>query len=219
MYNTDLPNRAELPSSGQLLRSTALAALVAGGLLVTTVLPAEYGIDPIGIGRVLGLTRMGEIKQSLVSGANAGEPMPPADARTAKAVAQTPAVARTSVAESPSSTATKATKPATQHTLTVTLKNGQAAEIKLAMRKDATVRYEWSTAGVPVNYDTHGDPVGAPKDFYHGYGKGRNKTGDAGTLQAAFDGKHGWYWRNRSGAEVTITLKTTGDYEKIERVL
>lgn len=219
MYNTDLPTRAELPSTGKLLRSTVVAALVAGGLLVTTVLPAEYGIDPIGVGSALGLTQMGEIKQSLISNANAGETAPSAGVRTTKAVVEGPAIAGTSTAASQSSTATKAIMAAPQHTTTVTLKNGQAAEIKLAMRKDASVRYEWSTAGVPVNYDTHGDPVGAPKDFYHGYGKGRNKTGDAGTLQAAFDGKHGWYWRNRSGAEVTITLKTSGDYEKIERVL
>ena len=219
MYNTDLPTRAELPSTGKLLRSTAIAMLIAGGLLVTTILPAEYGIDPIGVGRALGLTQMGEIKKSLISNANAGETAPSAGARTAKAAVEAPAVVGTSTVASQPSAAAKAIAPAPQHTTTVTLKNGQAAEIKLAMRKDASVRYEWSTAGVPVNYDTHGDPVGAPKDFYHGYGKGRNKTGDSGTLQAAFDGKHGWYWRNRSGAEVTITLKTSGDYEKIERVL
>ena len=193
--------------------------LIAGGLLITTILPAEFGIDPIGVGRALGLTQMGEIKKSLISNANAGETAPSAGARTAKAVVEAPAAAGPSTAASQPSAATKAMTPAPQHTTTITLKNGQAAEIKLAMRKDASVRYEWSTAGVPVNYDTHGDPVNAPKDFYHGYGKGRNKTGDAGTLQAAFDGKHGWYWRNRSGADVTITLKTDGDYEKLERVL
>jgi hypothetical protein len=38
-------------------------------------------------------------------------------------------------------------------------------------------------------------------------------------LVAAFDGKHGWFWRNRTGSEVTVTLKTEGDYAKIERVL
>ena len=57
MYNTDLPNRAELPSSRQLLRSTAIALVAAGALLITTVLPAEYGIDPTGMGRALGLTQ------------------------------------------------------------------------------------------------------------------------------------------------------------------
>jgi hypothetical protein len=59
MYNTDLPTRAELPSTTRLLRSTVIALLVAAALLVTTVLPAEYGIDPTGIGRALGLTQMG----------------------------------------------------------------------------------------------------------------------------------------------------------------
>jgi hypothetical protein len=53
---------------------------------------------------------------------------------------------------------------------------------------------------------------GAPKDFYHGYGKGRNETTQSGELQAAFDGTHGWFWRNRTNGEVTITLETSGDY-------
>lgn len=65
MYNTDLPTRAELPSTGKLLRSTLLAAVIAIALLVTVVLPAEYAIDPTGAGRLLGLTEMGEIKNQL----------------------------------------------------------------------------------------------------------------------------------------------------------
>jgi hypothetical protein len=65
MYNTDIPSRAELPSSAQLLRSTLIAATTAAALLVTTILPAEYGIDPTGVGRVLGLTKRGEIKAQL----------------------------------------------------------------------------------------------------------------------------------------------------------
>lgn len=202
MYNTDLPTRAELPSAGKLLRSTAVAALIAAGLLVTTILPAEFGIDPTGAGRALGLTQMGEIKISLATEANAGEKLVAAPAATSRSE---PAAADVA--------------PARQHTVTISLKPGEAAEIKLTMQKDASVSYEWSAVGGPVNYDTHGDPVGAPKDFYHGYGKGKNKSADAGTLQAAFDGKHGWYWRNRSGAAVSITLKTSGAYGQIERVL
>ena len=45
-----------LPTTGRLLKSTLVAAAIAGALLVTAVLPAEYGIDPTGIGRALGLT-------------------------------------------------------------------------------------------------------------------------------------------------------------------
>ncbi len=55
----------ELPSSRALVRSTLIALAVAGALLLTAVLPAEYGIDPTGAGRVLGLTQMGEIKVRL----------------------------------------------------------------------------------------------------------------------------------------------------------
>ncbi len=205
MYNTDLPTRAELPSTRKLLRSTAMAALIAGALLVTTVLPSEYGIDPTGIGRALGLTQMGEIKAALSAEAKAEKAAPAAPAKPA--------------ASTPQATPAKGTPSARQHTMTVRLKPGQAAEIKLTMRKDATVRYEWTAQGGTVNYDAHGDPVNAPKGFYHGYGKGRNSAGDAGALQAAFDGSHGWFWRNRSGAEVTITLITSGDYEQIKRVL
>jgi hypothetical protein len=50
MYNSDTPLRAELPSSKQLFRSTMLAAISALVLLVAVVLPAEYGIDPTGVG-------------------------------------------------------------------------------------------------------------------------------------------------------------------------
>ncbi len=216
MYNTDLPARDELPSTGKLLRSTVIAALIAVALLITAVLPAEYGIDPTGIGRALGLTQMGEIKTALSAEARA-EKAAPAPQKTQAAVPAAPVekpVAATSV-ETPG----KETASTQQHTMTVQLKPGQGAEIKLTMRKDATVRYEWTVQGGSVNYDTHGDTVNAPKGFYHGYGKGRNTARDAGTLQAAFDGTHGWFWRNRSGAEVTVTLKTSGNYEQIKRVL
>ncbi|MCP6151252.1 hypothetical protein NL425_26250, partial [Klebsiella pneumoniae] len=65
MYNTDMPTRAELPTSAQLLRSTLIAIVAAAAILITIVLPAEYAVDPTGIGRMLGLTEMGEIKAQL----------------------------------------------------------------------------------------------------------------------------------------------------------
>ena len=58
-------------SPGRLLRSTLIALAVAALLLTTVVLPAEYGIDPTGVGRKLGLTRMGEIKTRLAKEAAA----------------------------------------------------------------------------------------------------------------------------------------------------
>lgn len=211
MYNTDLPTRAELPSSRQLIRSTLIALVVAGGLLATTVLPSEYGVDPTGIGRVLGLTQMGEIKASL--------------AKEAAQQASLPSKSGAATAASPQVVTTADAKPASQvlagqtHQMAVTLKPGQAAEVKLDMRKGGKVAYRWTTSGGGVNFDTHGDPPNPPKDFYHGYGKGRQVERDEGVLEAAFDGRHGWYWRNRSQTEVTVTLETQGEYTVIKRVL
>lgn len=61
------------PDSRRLLRSTVTAAAIAVVLLITVVLPAEYGIDPTRIGRVLGLTQMGEIKVRLAREAAADQ--------------------------------------------------------------------------------------------------------------------------------------------------
>jgi hypothetical protein len=222
MYNTDLPNRADLPSTGKLLRSTALAAPDRRRLpLVTTVLPAEYGIDPTGIGRMLGLTQMGEIKVSLAAEAAADVQ---AAGQTAPAVAapQVAPDAAKAVATAPTAAPLAPTPGAAgsqRHEMTITLRPGQAAEVKLDMRKGAQVTYVWQTSGGQVNFDTHGDPPNPPKDFYHGYGKGRAAVSDKGTLEAAFDGKHGWFWRNRGAADVSVRLNTAGQYTAIKRVL
>jgi hypothetical protein len=49
-----------LPSRKQLLIGTGVALVVAALILVLFVLPAEFGVDPTGTGRALGLTRMAE---------------------------------------------------------------------------------------------------------------------------------------------------------------
>ena len=208
MYNTDLPDRADLPSSRQLLRSTAIALVAAGALLTAIVLPAEYGIDPTGIGGALGLTQMGQIKtaRSAEAAADAKTAAAPAVATPA---APAPAPAAVQVAQAPSGK---------RDEMTITLRPGQGAEIKLDMRKGDQVEFSWQSSGGAVNFDTHGDPVNAPKNFYHGYGKGREDS-VKGSLQAAFDGQHGWFWRNRGKADVSITLKTQGQYSAIKRVL
>ncbi|WP_096699663.1 transmembrane anchor protein [Polaromonas sp. AER18D-145] len=213
MYNTELPTHADLPSSRQLIRSTLIAAVSAGALLMTTVMPAEYGIDPTGIGGVLGLKRMGEIKASLASEAAKETPVDPAP------VAVAPAAATDANVDVAASKASSADPGGKADEISVTLKPGQAAEVKLDMNKGSKVTYRWVVRGGSVNFDTHGDPVNPPAGFYHGYGKGRQSTGDEGVLEAAFDGKHGWYWRNRSKEDAIVTLSTKGGYSAIKRVL
>lgn len=62
MNSATTSNRAELPSSKQLVRSTLLAAGVAGLVLCSTILPMEYGIDPTGLGALTGSLAIGEMK-------------------------------------------------------------------------------------------------------------------------------------------------------------
>jgi hypothetical protein len=64
MYNANIPKDNELPSSKQLIKSTAIALVTAFFLLVTVILPAEYAVDPTGAGEILGLTKKGEIKKN-----------------------------------------------------------------------------------------------------------------------------------------------------------
>ncbi|WP_313475150.1 transmembrane anchor protein [Stutzerimonas kunmingensis] len=225
MYNNQRPDLSELPSSGQLLRSTLIALIAAGVLLVTVVMPAEYAIDPTGAGRLLGLTQMGELKQTLAEEA-ASEAQPPAEAAPAEPAATTPdkdepvaAQAEPAPAAAPTPAQPEPPKVATQqHEVNLTLKPNQATEIKLEMKEGAKANFHWTANGGRLNYDTHGDPYKAPKGFYHGYGKRKNAPELQGELVAAFDGKHGWFWRNRTSETVKLTLRTDGEYITIEQV-
>lgn len=209
MFNADLPTRAQLPTSAQLLRSTFLALAAAAALLVTVVLPAEYAIDPTGAGRFLGLTRMGEIKQELAAEAAQDATASP------QQMSQTPVVGSEPVsAPTPAPEPEHAALQTRSDEMTVTLKPGQGAEIKMAMAEGAAARFEWRVTGGVVNYDLHGDGAAASKS----YEQGRGVSAQAGTLTAAFNGNHGWFWRNRGEGDVTLTLRTSGEYSTIKRV-
>ena len=73
MYNTDFPAKADLPTTSRLVRSTVIAGVSALAILVTVVLPSEYGIDPTGFGRLTGLATMGQIKMQLAQEAAADD--------------------------------------------------------------------------------------------------------------------------------------------------
>ena len=222
MYNSDTPLRAELPTSKQLLRSTILAGISAVVLLVAVVLPAEYGIDPTGVGRVLRMTEMGDIKQQLSAEAKA-------DAAAASPVAQSPATRMTGMAVAnaaePPEKAVMAVAPAQpvkaaapkiewRDEMPVTLTPGEGTEIKLRMVEGAKAQYDWVVEGGEVNFDTHADAPGKSIS----YEKGRGVSSDEGVLVAAFTGNHGWYWRNRGKSNVKVILRIGGDYTEIKKM-
>ena len=220
MYNTDLPTRAELPSSKQLVRSTAIAAAVAAGLLVTVVLPSEYGVDPTGVGRALGLTEMGEIKAQLAAEAEAdrqaGEgasAAPSPDRRSGLSGLGAFAARVLSIQAAAQTLPVQARAP---EETTLTLQPNQGLEVKLRMQEGARATYSWTSTG-PVNYDMHGEPPNLGRNSTHSYKAARSVTSDSGELRAAFAGTHGWFFRNRPNQNVTVTLRTSGDYQGVIR--
>lgn len=241
MYNANKPDASELPSTKQLLKSTGVAAVIATALLVTVILPAEYGVDPTGAGSLLGLTEMGRIKMTLAAEAKADAalspdissgvaPPLPVDPSAPATNDITPAPLPAPIAPPSQSTATQtapaqvAPKPAAQaptqvkattsDELNFTLAPDEAIEFKLVMKSGAKAKHLWFTDGGKVNYDAHGDGKGIS---YHGYGKGTTDRSE-GELTAPFEGHHGWFWRNRTEGDITITLRTNGEYTDLIEV-
>lgn len=269
MYNAKRPTQSELPSPGKLLRSTLLAAVSAAAILVAIVLPSEYGIDPTGTGRLLGLQNMGETKKQLAAEAEADRaaaastipvvpatpassaapdlsglyqridalegavrdltrtieasrvatvsqaPEPQVASETPAAPEETPTTAMNAddTQQQALAAAETAAEQPNRHEASFTLDPGQGIEIKLVMKKGATANFAWASEGGPVNFDTHGDGAG---DLKISYEKGRGVKADEGTLIAEFDGRHGWFWRNRNPQPVTLTLRTAGYYSEIK---
>lgn len=221
MYNSNIPTDRQLPSTAKLVKSTVLAGVAALGLLITVVMPAEYGIDPTGIGNKLGLKKMGEIKVSLAQEAAAER------LNAEMAITETPSSVATTMITVAQAATEAAPVPASVPTIeeptalrsdemSITLAPNEGSEIKVALEKGKIVKYTWSTDGGKANFDVHGDSKELNID-YHNYAKGSEIKKD-GFIEAAFDGYHGWFWRNRTSKTLTVTLNTSGEYSEIKKV-
>lgn len=213
MYNATKPTLSELPTSKQLLRSTLTALVVAIAILVTVVLPSEYSIDPTGIGRVLGLTEMGEIKAQLAKEAAADASLDAA--RTAQSEATTPDADAPTAAAVSAGSGQAAGDPAWRDEMRVVLQPGEGAEVKLGMKAGERAPFRWTAEGGVVNFDLHGEGA----DETVSYEKGRAAPSHEGVLEARFDGNHGWFWRNRGNAAVTVVIRSRGQYADMKRVM
>ncbi|AVF04303.1 MULTISPECIES: hypothetical protein [Devosia] len=257
MYNTPFPTKAELPTTERLIRSTAIAAIGAVAILVTIVLPSEYGIDVTGVGRLTGLTAMGEIKIQLAEEAAAADALSaqvasgtfvptPSAAPDTSAVApdtaelearvdaieqlieqlQTPQpVALPPLAETPVEQVAAVPMPAEpepqppaslwRDEISFTLTPGEGTEYKLVMQAGAVATYEFLVDGGVINYDAHGEGEGQSLS----YEQGRGVAGDSGQMVPPVSGTHGWFFRNRGAENVTVTLRTGGDYSELRKLI
>ena len=163
------------------------ALLVAGVVLVIAVLPAEYGVDPTGIGRRLGLTAMDDVK-------------------SLHALATTRAQAAAGVP-----TVVAQDRGYQQETIDLRIAPTDSVEYKYRLEKGEALLYSWKATG-RVNYELHAEPDGAPRGYAESFEKKNAIDAAAGTLTAPFSGIHGWYWENQSDSDVTVTLSAAGFY-------
>jgi len=197
---TTLPFDYTPPSSAQLVKATAAAAVVAAGVLVSAVLPAEYGIDPTGVGRSLGLSVMGAQK---TQASIAPAPVPTATVPAACVSSR----ARTTIGSDGART----------DEFELTLPPRKGAEIKAFMKGGEELAFEWSTGGPALYFDFHGEAYDAPEDVFTSYETGTNSEA-TGSFRPPFDGRHGWYWRNDTNETVTVRLLTSGGYDDLKKM-
>jgi hypothetical protein len=186
------------PSKKTLLLLTGGAAAVAALIVLGAVLPAEYNQDPLGIGRMTGLSRLWLPEEVAVSG---GGEQP--------AARRYPAAFRTDVFDIPLAADGDAARR-------------NALEFKVRMKTGDTMVYSWSAEGLdtPDNlfYDFHGHTAAGPGstapvsvvDYEKTSGVSAN-----GAIRAPLDGIHGWYLRNRSDRPITVRLKLSGYYDLV----
>jgi hypothetical protein len=178
-----------MPARERIALNAGIALLAAGLLLVVAILPAEFGVDPLGIGRRLGLTAMNDIKKQV-------------DAlQTARAGSAAATV-----------TVVPQARGYQNETVAFTLAPGGTIEYKYRLEKGDALLYSWKATG-RVNYELHAEPDGAPRGYAESYEKRDAQDAASGTLTAPFSGIHGWYWENTGSTDVTVTLSAAGFYK------
>ena len=178
------------PHSGRaLIKATIVALVVAGIVLVVAVLPAEFGIDPLGAGRALGLMDL------FAAGGDEEAPAGPATV-------------------TPGLTGPVFNKAYEwrEDAREFTIAPGTGMEFKYELDRGATMIYSWKASGF-VDYDFHTEPEGKPSSASESFDKG-NASQRRGAYTAPYDGIHGWYWENTSNRDVKVTLQTAGFYDE-----
>ena len=195
-------------SNKRLIASVAVAAAAGVLLLVTIVLPAEYGVDPLGVGGLLGLNAMNAeptrtIEITDIIGGNEelidveipdfGEPVP----------LPNPAIHQDE------------TTPSQTRTLTISIGPEEETEIKTVLGEGKMILYSWEVDRGDIYSDFHGHNPEFGTDFWVRYEEHQEGSGNDGSLVAPFEGEHGWYWLNYNEYPVEVTLTVNGYFEDI----
>jgi hypothetical protein len=207
MQSNASPFDATPPSPQKLLVTCVLAMVAAAAVLVFIVLPAEYAIDPTGIGRTLGLTQMtsnelpiDDVIADVIGGNDSlgeaeipdfGQPLP----------LPNPAIFQ------------REEGPEKVKSISVTIPPGKGTEIKALLGQAKVITYSWRTEQGDVYVDFHGHDPSKGDEFWVRYEELQAGSQSSGSLVAPFAGEHGWYWLNTNDFPVTISLTINGYFD------
>lgn len=183
--------------------ASSIAVLIAGCVLTAFVLPAEYGIDPTGIGHKLGLTVLAQTETVKAT----ATPLPTEQV----AVTTCPEPNEKASDSKQTDRRIAASTPQWRDAVKIVVPANDGLEYKFHLKKGAALEYAWTTDGAKLYFDFHGEPKGDTTGYFKSY---KESTGQqsSGALTAPFEGSHGWYWENNSRTPVTVILNTKGDY-------
>ncbi len=224
MEITRSPYEIEPPSARKLLTSSLVAVAVAAIVLVVVILPAEYGIDPTGLGSAMGLTSLssdpaeGVIKPVVEATGDTGtggtsfyiEEMIVSDEILPEGFAKPGEVPNPAIQQ---------THPAAHksETITIELEPGGMVEHKAQMLRGQVLLYSWSTDRGGVHSDFHAEPWDGPERYWVRYKAGDGIAADHGSLVTPLDGQHGWYFHNTNDFPVVIELHLSGYFDEVVR--
>jgi hypothetical protein len=201
-------NNQLVVSKKQVLKSISLAFLIGGLIFIIAVLPAEYGKDPLGTGKLLGFGKLytkessNQLNYKKIELKDVGSPsniIKPSEANNPISENQFDVI---------------------EDSISVKIPAKKGVEYKVKMLKYGSTKYEWHTQNKEIVFlDFHGEveEKNPPKEvFYESYTVAySNNMG--GTFTAPFKGKHGWYFKNLSNKEITITIKLEGQYKLFKK--
>jgi len=194
----------------EIIKAVLFALVLGIIILVSAVLPAEYGIDPIGTGKLFGFSKLyvPENAGENQLGQTTQETFPLIKMEKA---GSGPDVARPVEADNPAPEKQYAER---EDTIEVIVPAGKGIEYKIYMLKYGKMKYEWTTDKGTVYLDFHGE-VKQQKEvndvYFESYTLAYSNN-MVGTFYAPFEGKHGWFFRNNENTDITVTLKLKGQY-------
>lgn len=100
------------------------------------------------------------------------------------------------------------------------LEKGASLEFSLRMEINDTIVYSWtSNADSPdsilTEFHGHNEPAEGERGMLIFYKKHNSNSG-AGSMSAPFAGNHGWYLKNTSDRNLTVTLTVAGWYSGVK---